>query len=308
MEKLPNIGPVHELTNLYEDFPWLQPVDRLIITNQYYALQQKYGDPESPAYRAYHNHDHGYIVTSRGQQLWRALSFHLPDIFKPEDARLLAVASIFHDGCQDYNEFARNERVSAEMAVAAINKHSSFYLDDAATRVVSTIMTTVVKRDDNGVIKQINIREGDKDPLKLGLALPDINGILMGGAPVMVDDGLRLFMETNGYRTCREVLQNARNFGAFLQTEAGFLRGRVSDIDGDVDYYFDDEQTRAIVKKVLADLFQPGIHALELASMIEKPQEALKVVDWLLQSGASSLLEVKSELMSFFSNHLPTRN
>ena len=288
-----------ELNELFEEFQYIEELDQKLIQVAYESIQERYGDSSLELYRPYHNHVHGLNVTRRGQVMWRALQAVLPEQFTNESSRYLAIGSMFHDYDQDQTEPTLNELNSAEVAADAMWYQDGFYSVDAVGRVADAIITTIVERDEQGSIIQTRIRMGSKDPVKFVLALADINGIAMGGVGAMVEDSINLFMELNGYKTSTEVLMHAADFGKFLQGQAKFLRERLANIDSDVNYYFEDDEERAVVKNVLAELFQPGAEALRVASILEKPGEVVDCIDALLRGSVSTVAELKDKLLSF---------
>lgn len=279
-----------ELSELFEAITVLEPVDKQILQEKYDYIKQRYGD------NPYHNHHHALSVTCRAQTIWSALSAALPESFCQQDQRLLAIASIGHDSEQSLPGFGENEQASATAAMLRVFDEPTLQPLNAGIRLYDAIIATVVKRDDQGTIIQTNLRAGSRDPLKLVLAMADINGIAMGGVSTMIDDATNLFMEINGYRTCLDILAHAKDFARFLQTQAHFLNDRLQSIDGDVDYYFESEDERAAVKQVLAELFQPGKEALQAAAILEDPRKSLDYVGFIIGHGTSTVKDVKSRL------------
>ncbi len=218
----------------------------------------------------YHNQEHAVHVMRRSFVVYRSLHESLPEEFDDRSYELLAIAAASHDIFQHFTNPGENERLSAQAAVSFMFDYTS----EECTRVYEAIVATSVSRSEEGTIQQCFLQEGSRDPLKFVLATADINGIALEGVPRMLEDAVHLYLEFNKIPTDASFIAHSKEIGAFLTSQAAFLKDRLNAVTNDIEYYWPmsvDPQQNEVVNKVMAELFKPSTAALSLAHILELP-------------------------------------
>ncbi len=215
-------------------------------------IHARCGDPNSETYEPYHNDQHALQVLSRSWRLLQLLQKIMPEKFSGSDYEALLWASLGHDVVRGTGgTLGEDERQSAQLIAARMQEAGCE--DTMCEQVADIILTTIVEHDEQGRIKQTNIRSGNKDPLRLILATADINGVAMEGIPTMINDVFNLYMEVR-HRTVADMVANPEEVIEFFFSQAQFLESRLETLSGDFAYYFTQEEV-AIVQAAYEEEF-----------------------------------------------------
>ena len=202
-------------------------------------VDNRYGEKSAKTLE-YHNAPHAIDVIRRGIRLSNVLMPYIPGHHRKSMFDLAAIGGAIHDFERGIGD-GYNEKLSAEYGEQLI--HSSGYSREINTkkfirRLREGVHATQVKREENGKIIQVNLRQGSHDPFKFILASADINGIAMEGPKRMVRDAVNLCYEMNDGKPTAEQLYE------FIAFQPKFLKDRLHKEDQilpDIEYYFGDE-------------------------------------------------------------------
>ena len=186
-------------------------------------IYQRYGNPTSPEYLAYHNDQHAIDVIRRGWQLLTIAYETLPERVAPRDFELLLIAAASHDYEQQQEEFGENERASARHAVQYMGQSSEYNSGDILDVYHAIIATTI--HTENGSLDQKELRSPrTKSLVPLALAMADINGIWIEGSETMVKNIIHLASER--IKSCGQGSETSALVN-LAQEQVGFLHERL---------------------------------------------------------------------------------
>ncbi len=240
--------------------------------------------------KPYHNQEHAATVMQRSFRIWRSLQEIASEQFDDRGYELLAFAAAGHDLFQDYKTPGENELRSAEAVVLFMD---GLYDEHDKERVYDAVIATTVRRSvETGVIEQLYLKDGSRDPLKFVLSVADTNGIALEGPRRMVNDAVKLFMEFNGVSGEASFLENSKELGKFLMLQAGFLGARLESLPEELAYFFpgdDSQRTNAHIVKKMEELLYPGVAAFSVAQALQVPAR----IETFVQVLSSQPLAVK---------------
>lgn len=253
-------------------------------------MHEAYDDPKSSSYRPYHNSRHNLSVLRRAWRLWGLFQEKLPERFDDAGYETLLLGACGHElFVEEDTESGKDEKRSGKYTLRYMI--GSGYSHEESQRVYCAIEATAVERNAEGSIIQYNVQKGSKDPAKLILAMADINGIPMEGAPTMFEDAMNLYMEFS-HTSMKELLHHPKKATDFMLTQADFLEDRLNAMPADIAYYFTGEE-KQIVEEIFSKEFSGSTReALALASRMKNmPTLAEFAVDKALATtkGASNI-------------------
>lgn len=202
-------------------------------------VDSRYGENSAKPLE-YHNAPHAIDVIRRGIRLSQVLMPYIPGQHRKSMFDLATIGGAIHDFERGIGD-GFNEKLSAEYGVQLI--HSYGYSREINTkkfirRLRDGVHATQVKREENGKIIQVNLRQGAHDPFKFILATADINGIAMEGPKRMVRDAVNLCYEMHDGNPTADQLHE------FIAFQPKFLKDRLNDEDQikpDIEHYFPKE-------------------------------------------------------------------
>lgn len=215
------------------------------------AIEERYGE-KSGNYLAHHSAQHGVDVMRRGLHLTRILAPYIADEYMQDLPDLVVMCGSWHDYEQQKGPH-NNEVASSEGLRAVIDNSSEKPWKDVELvkkRAHEGVMATEVAHQKSGEIVQVNLPNGEADPLKYIMAFADINGIAMEGEERMITDSTNLCKEIYGPNLNEQTLSD------FLAMQKKFLDSRLNDrrIKSDLTYYFLDDMEK--IYKVLREEFE----------------------------------------------------
>lgn len=199
---------------------------RSLATIALHDVELRYGEnSESPLPR--HNADHGLDVAERAIDLVNLLFEYIPDEYKDNIYELALLVSVSHDWEQLLGN-GENEAASAEYLIKLIEKTSDEKINNDRFKERSSggVFATEFAIDTKGVINQVNLLEGEADPLKFVVAFADINGMAMEGEELMPEELAKLFFEQSvqkGEEPSQESLQRLVDY------QESFIRSQLND-------------------------------------------------------------------------------
>jgi hypothetical protein len=232
-------------------------------------VHASYDDPNSPDYRPYHNSSHSLDVLRRAWTLWGKFTERVPGSCEKSGYKTLLFDSCGHELYVDETtEEGKDEKRSAKFTMRYMISHG--YTCEEAREVYEDINATAVKRNENGLIVQYNVRKGSKRPTKFALARSDTDGILMEGIPTMIENAINLQMEFKKLKL-KDILLKPQNAAGMLLMQADFIEQRLESMDEDIAYHFEGED-REIVKEIIEEEFNP--HSREAISLAHRIKNA----------------------------------
>lgn len=270
-------------------------------------VHHNHGDPDRDSYKHYHNDSHALNVIKRSWKLWKPFAEALPARFDSTGFELLMIAGAGHDIINDPSAArdnpGQNEWKSAELVYDMMLEAG--YEEPAARRVEAAITKTTVKRNEEGVIIQTQMRQGPKDIMGLVLGQADMNGILIEGPSAMLQDAYALYLEFTD-TPLKKAIRNPVGVANFLREEKKYLNSRVAALSEDLRYYIDDETERELIIAVYRQEFgNASRQALDVAENLQDtPEKTRKIVDAsfsaagrVAQRGLSQIMAVKRYLV-----------
>lgn len=239
-------------------------------------MHDKYGDSASENYLVYHNDIHAYDVVHRVVVLSNTFRENAPDAFDDHSITLALIAAAGHDIIQKQaTERATDEDLSAEYMRQVMIERGYSELD--ANRVAHAIIATTAEKSASGV-HQTRVREGEPDPIKLIVAMADIQATTMEGTDRMLIDVARLYFEINPPSSC-SVSEHINGLSAFMLGQINFIGDRLDSIPGDLRYYFSEHTAQAIEVSNRIAFRNKGLSVIHTARDVHK--EASKLVESL---------------------------
>lgn len=137
------------------------------------------------------------------------------------------------------------------------------YPKDEALRVADAIVATTAQKSQDGVV-QTHVRQGRKDPLKLIVAMADIQATTMEGDTRMLKDATKLYFEINPPHS-KTIAQHTEGLSAFLANQHSFVSDRLDSVRDDLRYYFPEEIAIAIESKLRDEFRTKGLSVVHTA-------------------------------------------
>lgn len=249
-------------------------------------IYQRYGNPNSPDYLAYHNDQHAIDVIRRGWQLLTIAYETLPERVKPKDFELLLVAAASHDYEQQKEEFGENEKASAKHATLYMGQSSEYDSNDMLDVRHAIIATTI--HTDNGMLDQKNLRDPKTRSLvPLSLAMADINGIWMEGDETMVQNVIHLAAER--IKGCGQGSETSSLFN-LAQEQIGFLRERLKFAPLDLGAHLSEEELEKVAARCDIEFGDEMRKSFKMARVMRKlsPDFIEKIVE---SAGSKQVLQ-----------------
>lgn len=264
------------------------------------TMRQRYGDPTSETYLAYHNDEHAYDVMCRAITIAKILAEKVPDQVNDSDFELAIIASAGHDIVQRHTGGQTDEELSAEY-VCGLMIEAGYSAADTG-RVNHAIIATTASHDGKSV-QQTHVRQGDRDPLKLIVSFADIQAMTMEGFPRMITDVARLYTEIKPPGGA-SIPEYTLGFAAFALTQREFAKDRLRDIQPNLEYYFDQE-TAVLIQQRFIEAFGSRGSALmyvtkELGRLASRPTDLAR----LIQKSVHSIPSTPRETARLLSNAL----
>lgn len=223
--------------------------------------------------KPYHDATHAMNVIRRTWQLWRLGQSIIPERFGKNGYELGLLCAAAHDVVHDQAAPPEhNEQQSAQYLAVAMQ--NAGYTPREIKRCTEVILTTVVTVDTTGTVSQVNIRSGDRDPLKLTVALGDIDGVLMEGPRTMTGDMIDLYLETH-HVSIDSFLKQPSQAASFMYAQSKFVRDRLAAFDDDLRYYFPSVDEYIRIRGAFREEFSTTAQqALRAANIIQSLQTA----------------------------------
>ena len=225
----------------------------------------KYGDPSVPTFLPYHNHIHTLDVVRRTATIGAIHHACAPERVSPRTITLAMIGASGHDiEQQTTNTQQTDEEVSAGLIRERMLERN--YLPIEATRVHGGIIATTAAHDDNH-IRQTHVRQGNPDPLKLILAMADIQAMTMEGDSRILLDVPKLYFEHTPPASAT-VHEHAIGLGKFLLSQYSFVCDRLDSLPGDLAYYYDEPTTKCIAERNRKEFRTHSLSAIRSAKYI----------------------------------------
>ena len=132
-----------------------------------------------------------------------------------------------------------------------------------ASRVAGAIIATTAHKDATGV-RQTRIREGEADPIKLIVAMADIQATTMEGSGRMLSDVARLYFEINPPAS-KQPAEHIEGMSKFMFNQLGFVSERLNSIHDDLRYYFSEETASEIEESTRREFRTHGLAVIHTA-------------------------------------------
>lgn len=257
----------------------IDPATRLVTISSLDEMDKRHGrDSDKPL--EFHNAPHELDVLRRFIRITNLLYDCIPENYRPMIYQAGMVATSAHDIGQGMGAGA-DEKASVEYMRNKIKETGDSPINNEPfiDRAAGGLLASQVEFAENGEIIQVNLREGEPDPLRFKIAFADINGIAMEGSPRMIKDATNLYFELHGDNPSAEGLFE------FWLTQADFLKSRLNDyrIVPDIEYYFPERGEEVYDR--MKDAYQKNIlSAYRLALKLHETKGLRSTLDRLMSS------------------------
>lgn len=247
--------------------------DLALMVDNLTDVWQRYGNPSSPEYLAYHNHVHSFDVADRALQIGALHHEIAPDRV---DTRTIVLAMIAGSGHDYYQRAATSDMTDEALSAQAIadRMRERGYPGEEVERVYQAIVATTADHAD-GHVQQTHVRTGDRDPLKLILAMADIQSMTMEGSRRMLIDVPKLYFEITP-PTSEAPHRHIIGLTKFLLSQYSFISDRIDSIPDDLLYYYNEETAEAITAKHREVFRSHGLSAIHTAKHIREHAEQIQ--------------------------------
>lgn len=260
------------LNTIHQQLPEfdLPSQDLDVIVENLHEVYRKYGNPASETYLPYHNHIHSLDVLKRAVTIAAIHQKIAPDRIDDRTIALTMIAASGHDNDQHVvAENETDEQISARTIRDQMLKRG--YPPHEAERVYDGIIATTADRS-NGHVTQPKVREGSRDPLKLIVAMADIQSTTMEGSMRMLVDVPKLYFESTP-PTSNTLHGHIVGLTKFLLSQYSFVSDRIDSVAGDLRHYYDEPTAELIANQHREAFRSHGLSAIHTAKHIHERAE-----------------------------------